>query len=111
MKQYGIDAVPFKHEMMDEWRENFKGVRFLHEPTNLLITGAVDDIWQNPTGELIVVDYKATAKTVRSTWMLSGRWDTNARWKYTSGLSPAWLQGFRYRLFRVLQRKIGFGRV
>jgi CRISPR/Cas system-associated exonuclease Cas4 (RecB family) len=62
MKQYGIDAVPFQHELMDEWRENFKGVRYVHEPTNLLITGAVDDIWQNPEGELIVVDYKATAK-------------------------------------------------
>ncbi len=62
MKQYGIDAVPFQHEMMDEWRENFKGVRYLHEPTNLLITGAVDDIWINKKKELIVVDYKATAK-------------------------------------------------
>lgn len=62
MKQYGIDAVPFQHEMMNEWRENFKGVRHVHEPTNLLITGAVDDIWQNKDGELIVVDYKATSK-------------------------------------------------
>lgn len=62
MKQYGIDAVPFQHEMMNEWRENFKGVRYVHEPTNLLITGAVDDIWQNEDGELIVVDYKATSK-------------------------------------------------
>lgn len=62
MKQYGIDAVPFQHEMMDEWRENFKGVRYVHEKTNLLVTGAVDDIWENKKGELIVVDYKATSK-------------------------------------------------
>lgn len=62
MKLYGIDAVPFSHEMMDEWRENFKGVQFLHEGMNMLITGAVDDIWVNKNGELIVVDYKATAK-------------------------------------------------
>jgi len=26
-------------------RENFKGVRYLHESTNLLITGAIDDLW------------------------------------------------------------------
>ena len=58
---YGIDAVPFEHEMIDEWRENFKGVQFLHKPTNLIITGAVDDVWINPQKELIVVDYKATA--------------------------------------------------
>lgn len=62
MKQHKLNAVPFQHEMMDEWRENFKGVQYLHEPTNLLITGAVDDIWVNKKGELIVVDYKATAK-------------------------------------------------
>ena len=63
MKTYGIKAVPFAHEMIDEWRENFKGVQFLHRPTNLVITGAVDDIWINDAKELIVVDYKATSTT------------------------------------------------
>jgi len=61
MDAYGVDAVPFEHEMINEWRENFKGVQFLHESTNLIITGAVDDVWINPQKELIVVDYKATA--------------------------------------------------
>lgn len=74
MKHYGIDAVPFKHRQMDEWRENFKGVQYLHEPTNLIITGAVDDIWESPKGELIVVDYKATSKdgevTVDADWQI-----------------------------------------
>lgn len=63
MEQYGVDAIPFKHEMMDEWRENFKGVRYHYEPANLLITGAVDDIWITPERQLVVVDYKATSKT------------------------------------------------
>jgi len=62
LKSYGLDAVPFVHEKMDEWRENFKGVQFLHEMTNLIITGAVDDIWINPKKELLVVDYKSTSK-------------------------------------------------
>lgn len=63
MKTYGIDAVPFEHPKMDEWRDSMRrGVTYVHEPTNLLITGGVDDIWVNPEGELIVVDYKATAK-------------------------------------------------
>lgn len=61
MKAYKIDAVPFQHEKMDEWRENFKGVQFLHRPTNFLVFGAVDDLWINKKGELIVVDYKATS--------------------------------------------------
>jgi len=60
--KYGIDAVPAKNDKLDEWRENFKGVRYLHEPTNLIITGAIDDLWENLDGEYIVVDYKATSK-------------------------------------------------
>jgi hypothetical protein len=62
MKAYKIDAVPFQHEKMNEWRDNFKGVQYHHQPTNFIITGAVDDIWVNPKGELIVVDYKSTSK-------------------------------------------------
>ena len=61
MKQYGIDAVPFVHEDMNIWRENFKGIQYHHKATNFLVTGAVDDVWQNKNGELSVVDYKATS--------------------------------------------------
>jgi hypothetical protein len=67
MKAYKIDAVPFRHEMMDEWRENFKGIQVLHRPTNFVVTGAVDDVWENPKGELIVVDYKATSTAAELT--------------------------------------------
>jgi|SRR3989344_3818687 len=62
MKKFGVDAIPFTHADLDKWRENFVGVQYLHPPTNFLITGAVDDVWVNPQKELIVVDYKATAK-------------------------------------------------
>jgi len=62
MEQYGVDAIPFEHEDLDVWRENFKGVQHKHEPTGFTISGAVDDVWINPAGELIVVDYKATSK-------------------------------------------------
>jgi CRISPR/Cas system-associated exonuclease Cas4 (RecB family) len=61
MARYGIDAVPFVHEDMDVWRENFKGIQYHHKPTNFLVTGAVDDVWQNANGDLSVVDYKATS--------------------------------------------------
>ncbi|MEK7085064.1 MAG: PD-(D/E)XK nuclease family protein [Patescibacteria group bacterium] len=63
MKQYGIDAIPFAHEKLGEWRENFVGVQYVYAPANLLITGAVDDVWINSAGELHVVDYKATSTT------------------------------------------------
>lgn len=62
MERHGIDATPFAHDALETWRNNFKGVEVLHEPTNLKIFGAVDDIWVNTGGELIVVDYKATSK-------------------------------------------------
>lgn len=62
MTAYKIDAVPFAHEKMDVWRENFVGVQYLHKESNFLVFGAVDDLWVNKNGELIVVDYKATAK-------------------------------------------------
>ncbi|MEK9167943.1 MAG: PD-(D/E)XK nuclease family protein [Patescibacteria group bacterium] len=62
MKQYGLDAVPFAHEKMDVWRENFKGIDYKHEPTGFSISGAIDDVWVNPEGELFIVDYKSTSK-------------------------------------------------
>ena len=62
IKQYGVDAIPVNHEELNIWRENFKGIQFLHKPTNFIITGAIDDLWQNSKGEYIVVDYKATSK-------------------------------------------------
>jgi hypothetical protein len=61
-KEYGIDAIPAQHDEIDEWRRNFGGVKYLHEPTGLLVTGAIDDLWINSKGEYMIVDYKATAK-------------------------------------------------
>lgn len=60
--KYGVDARPVAHEDLAKWRHNFTGIQHLHEPTNLLIFGAIDDLWVNPAGEYIVVDYKATSK-------------------------------------------------
>lgn len=62
MDYYGIEAVPLEHEKIDIWRDAFKGVEFFHEPTNFVVFGGIDDVWQNKNGELIVVDYKATSK-------------------------------------------------
>lgn len=61
MVKHGINAIPFVHPDLDEWRMNLKGIQVLHEPTGFIITGAIDDLWINPAGELIVVDYKATS--------------------------------------------------
>jgi len=75
MKHYGIDAVPMSHKLLDEWRNVKIGIRYLHKPTNLLVFGGVDDVWQEPSGKLIIVDYKSTAKTaevnIDAPWQIS----------------------------------------
>jgi CRISPR/Cas system-associated exonuclease Cas4 (RecB family) len=62
MEQYGVDAVPYVHKELKTWRENFKGIQIKHKPTDFTVSGAVDDVWVNSQGELIVVDYKSTSK-------------------------------------------------
>lgn len=61
MEEYGLKAVPFPHPDMDVWRNNFKGISYHHQPTNFLVFGAIDDVWQEEGGDLIIVDYKATS--------------------------------------------------
>ena len=74
MESYGIDALPFPHEDLDTWRDNFKGVQTVDKDTGLTVSGAVDDVWQSPDGKLIVVDYKATSKdgevTLDAPWQI-----------------------------------------
>ena len=59
-----INALPYQHPDIEEWREALRhGAKRLHEPTNLLLRGGLDDVWiDTDTKELIVVDYKATSK-------------------------------------------------
>jgi len=70
-----IKAVPYAHKDLEIWRHNFTGVVALHKPTNLHVFGAIDDVWVNDAGELIVVDYKATSKdkdvSIDSEWQVS----------------------------------------
>lgn len=61
MEKYGVDAVPVIHDELESWRNNFTGVQFHFLPANLLIYGAIDDLWMNSRGEYIVVEYKATS--------------------------------------------------
>jgi len=75
MLEFGVQAVPFAHDSLNTWRQNFVGVFAQHAPTNFHVFGALDDVWTNTGGELIVVDYKATAKqsdvTLDAEWQIS----------------------------------------
>ena len=62
MNEISKNLIPFQHEDLEKWRTNFTGVQYHHEPTDLLLTGAVDDVWFDlDTEELVVVDYKSTS--------------------------------------------------
>ena len=93
MKQNKVDAVPFKHKDLGDWRNNFKGVQVFHKPTNFLVFGAVDDVWVKPDNELIVVDYKATSKNEEIT-----------------GLDKDWQIGYKRQseVYQWLLRNNGF---
>ncbi|MBI4033385.1 PD-(D/E)XK nuclease family protein [Candidatus Saccharibacteria bacterium] len=77
--EYGIDAKPVAHDKLNVWRQNFKGVEFLHQPTNLLITGAIDDLWQDSKGQYIVLDYKSTSKAGKITELGNESWHDQYR--------------------------------
>lgn len=62
MTKYDINAVPFAHKDMNAWRDPFVGISHVHTPTELIISGGVDDIWVKPNRTLIIVDYKSTSK-------------------------------------------------
>lgn len=64
MEKYHIDAVPFKHPDLPDWRDDFYkyvGASTLHKKTNLEICGIIDDVWINSKDELQIVDYKSTS--------------------------------------------------
>lgn len=93
MESYGVDAVPFEHPDLDTWRENFKGVRYEDPKTGFTISGAVDDVWVDPQGKLIVVDYKATSKD-----------------EQINELNKSWHAGYKRQMevYQWLLRKNGF---
>lgn len=65
MEKYGIEAIPYNHPELPKWRNNFVGMQFLHKPTNILLFGAIDDVWVSTNPDLPetlhIVDYKSTS--------------------------------------------------
>ena len=61
------NVVPFDHPEIDNWRDSLhKGLILRHKDSNIILTGGIDDIWQdNISKKLIVVDYKSQAKLGR----------------------------------------------
>tara|TARA_B100000963_G_scaffold359939_1_gene388848 strand:+ start:2174 stop:2908 length:735 start_codon:yes stop_codon:yes gene_type:complete len=45
VKELNKNLVPASDNRLEEWKSSFKGISFLHDSTNLLIYGIIDDIW------------------------------------------------------------------
>ena len=73
MKETGLDLVPMQHKDLDTWRDPFTGVRYLHEQSNFIVFGGIDDVWNDEKGTVYVADYKATSK--------DGEVNLNAAWQ------------------------------
>ena len=104
LEKYDVDAHPVPHQDLDKWRQNFTGIQYLHEPTNLLISGAIDDLWQNSNEEYIVVDYKATSKNEKNNGVKSR---LTRRLQTANGNMPVAIKNerlfsFQYRIFCLL---------
>jgi hypothetical protein len=65
----------------------------LHEKTGFRVSGAVDDIWVRPNGELIIVDYKSTSKD-----------------EHIEALDKAWQDGYKRQMetYQWLFRQHGY---
>lgn len=79
MVENNLDLIPFAHPQLDEWRDNFAGIRYDDPKTGFTVSGAVDDIWVRPNGELVVVDYKATSKDEKIETLENSGWEMSYR--------------------------------
>ena len=60
-----LKLVPYKHQDIDVWRNNRKGITYHDQNTNLLISGAIDDCWYDTQSKKIfLADYKTTTEKI-----------------------------------------------
>lgn len=107
IKKYNIDAKPYDCEEFDKWRHNFTGIQFNHPESGFLIFGAVDDIWINKKGELIVVDYKATGAKEHKIYDSYQRQMEVYQWLLSKNGHKVSKTG--YFLFAKVNKENGFG--
>ncbi|PIS17490.1 MAG: hypothetical protein COT59_00340 [Candidatus Nealsonbacteria bacterium CG09_land_8_20_14_0_10_42_14] len=65
MVAHNIPAKLFPdQEKLNEWRNNFRGLRYYDRSLDATLFGAVDDVLQFQDGSLAPLDYKSTGSTV-----------------------------------------------
>lgn len=60
-----IPAKLFKNQsLLNQWRNNFEGLRYFDSELNATLFGAVDDVLEFEGGKLAPLDYKSTGSSV-----------------------------------------------
>lgn len=66
------NLIPLDHDDLEDWTDSLqfgaspKKYNTLHEPTNILFGGGIDDMWLNTkNGQYVLVDFKSTANITR----------------------------------------------
>ena len=51
--------IPFQHEDIDKWRDSLHhGLSIRYQSSNIILSGGVDDIWQDTRDDrLVIADY------------------------------------------------------
>lgn len=95
--------IPFDHEHLSLWETSLhfglssNHFNTIHEPTNILFGGGLDDVWLNPeTNELHIVDYKSTANLSKDPKPVS--------------LEGEWKEGYKRQMdmYQWIMRRKGF---
>ena len=107
MEKHGINAIPYRSDQMNKWRHNFTGVQHIHKPSGYLVFGAVDDVWVDNDGSLMVVDYKATGANQHKIYSSYGRQMEIYQWLLRQNGFNVSTQG--YFVFARVNKGDGFG--
>ncbi|MDG1004020.1 MAG: hypothetical protein P8N58_04005 [Emcibacteraceae bacterium] len=95
--------IPFEHEHLSLWETSLhfglspNHFNTVHESTNILFGGGLDDVWINPeTSELHIVDYKSTANLSKEPKPVS--------------LEGPWKEGYKRQMdmYQWIMRRKGF---
>tara|TARA_B100001175_G_scaffold218736_1_gene186070 strand:- start:436 stop:1206 length:771 start_codon:yes stop_codon:yes gene_type:complete len=57
-----LNLKPFNHDDIENWQNAFHGIQYHDKKHNFLLYGGVDDVMIDEDGNLVVIDFKSTAK-------------------------------------------------
>ena len=69
LKENNINARLFNNQkLLNQWRNNFAGIRFFDQDLQATLFGAVDDVLEFEGGKIAPLDYKSTGSTAANVY-------------------------------------------